>query len=169
MSENKLNNDYLDLTYKLVRLLDARKKIWIELLDYEVGFKTWNDDKKDAYVGKLKGNIAQLDQMLKQTELHLLEISKQAQECGCIIPFEDLAKEYRLPKEGKYVLMALFYSDNLGKYQKITCKDLLFSLSYKPSEFLEKSALLGNLIIDGLIENADKYPSPTASVLETEH
>jgi AAA+ superfamily predicted ATPase len=169
MSDNKINNDYLDLTYKLVRLLDARKKIWIELLDYEVGFKAWNDDKKDAYVGKLKGNIVQLDQIREQTEGRLLEISKQAQECGCVIPFEDLVKEYRLPKEGKYILMALFYSDNLGKYQKITCKDLLFSLGYKPSEFLEKSALLGNLIIDGLIENADKYPSPTASVLEAEY
>jgi hypothetical protein len=169
MSDNKINNDYLDLTYKLVRLLDARKKIWIELLDYDLGFKAWNDDKKDTYVGKLKSNIVQLDQIREQAEQHLLQLSKQAQEGGCIIPFEDLVKEYRLSIEGKYILMALFYSDNLGRYQKITCKDLLFSLGYKPSEFLEKSALLGNLIIDGLIENADKYPSPTASVLETKH
>jgi hypothetical protein len=69
MSDNKINNDYLDLTYKLVQLLEERKEIWIELLDYELGFKAWNDDKKDAYVGKLKGNIAQLDQMLKQTDI----------------------------------------------------------------------------------------------------
>jgi hypothetical protein len=169
MNDNNINNDYLDLTYKLFRLLDAIKKIWIELLDYDLGFKAWNDDKKDAYVSKLKGNITQLDQMLKQTEQHLLEITKQAQACVCVIPFEDLVKEYRLPKDGTYILMALFYSDNLGRYQKITCKDLLFSLGYKPSEFLKKSTLLGNLIIDGLIENADKYPSPTASALETEH
>jgi len=169
MSDNKINNDYLGIAYKLVRLLEVRKKIWTELLDYDLGFKAWNDDKKDAYVSKLKGNIAQLDQMREETEGRLLEITKQAQECGCVIPFEDLVKEYRLPQEGKYILMALFYSDNLGRYQKITCKDLLFSLGYKPSEFLEKSALLDNLIIDGLIENTDKYPSPTASVLEAEH
>ena len=88
MSDDNINNYYLDLVYKLVRLLDARKEIWVELLDYEEGFKAWGDGKRDAYVVKLKNKIAQLDQTLAQIEESLSEIIKRAQDCGVESPGE---------------------------------------------------------------------------------
>ncbi len=169
MSDDNINNYYLDLVYKLVRLLDARKEIWVELLDYEEGFKAWGDGKRDAYVVKLKNKIAQLDQTLAQIEESLSEIIKRAQDCGVDIPFEVLVKQYKLSKEGKYILMALYYNDILECYQRLAGKDLLFSLGYKPSEFVEKCGLLTELISHDLIKDANKYPSPHATILEVDY
>jgi len=169
MSDNEINNDYLCLTYKFVRLLDERKKIWVELLDYEDGFKAWDSEKKDSYVVKLKNKVAQLDQTLAQMEESLSKIIKRAQDCGVDIPFEVLVKQYKLSKEGKYILMTLYYNDLLESYRKLHGRDLLFMLGYKPSEFIQKSTILAILLSHNLIKDANKYPSPTASILEIEH
>ncbi len=163
-----LAEEYLNLSYRLIRLLDARKKTTEALLDEEFG-KGWTIEKNSERQKENQRSLAQLNQRIRETEKELSEINKRAKESGVKLPFEELTNEYALSKEAKYILMAIFFSEMETWHEKKFGSSLLSLLGYKPWEIIKGCELLQNLIKEELITAADRYLPPNATVLNTDY
>jgi len=155
MKGNRLKSTYLDLSYRLVRLFEAKKRE-LEILS-ETEFEERSARRGNLLRMDRGEKIVRLNQMIKDIEKRLMVLINQANCAGIKIPFEELSKEHSLSKKEKYVLLVLFFSETNRRRSHLSGRDLLFFLGYKPSQFIEKSNLFQRLIKKKLIEITDSF------------
>jgi AAA+ superfamily predicted ATPase len=163
-----LKEEYLNLSYRLIRLFEVRKKTTKALFDEEFS-RRWSEEKSSERQKQNKRRLAQLNKMIKKTEKRLSEIIKKAEESKIALPFEELTREYALPKEAKYILMAIFFSEIEARSKRKIGFYLLNLLGYKPAEIVKGCELLQNLMKEDLIMPADLYLPPAATILSIEY
>uniref|UniRef100_A0A7C6ECK3 ATP-binding protein n=1 Tax=candidate division WOR-3 bacterium TaxID=2052148 RepID=A0A7C6ECK3_UNCW3 len=162
--QQNLKNTYLNLSNKLVKLLELRVEPFKDYLHEELTAEiSSNEAGKDncqfARLEQYREKIAVLNKKMVEIEKQLEEIRQLAKATKVEIPFEILAEKYSLGNEERLILLTLFFSEiDESRYSRDkNGRDLLWLLGFKPIEFVPKSELFRNLLENKLITISQNY------------
>ncbi|MCX8014687.1 MAG: hypothetical protein N2748_01585, partial [candidate division WOR-3 bacterium] len=167
MNNSTIKINYLEKCYQIVRLLTQRTSI------FKLTEKTHNvfGIEEDDFIIKnglnknkaLENELVKINSKINGIEKEIEDLINAIEPDLNEAPFDKLARQYKLSKDEKYIIIALFFSGTTEAIQyrdgQLSYRELLELLGYRPSHFIDKMQLMSNLIRYKLIDYHQSYHS----------